>query len=99
MLSIFIQGSTMSNKIPSPLPDFEFEPEIATDLGVCKETLARARKDGKFQFIEWAGRIFDKRRGSRSIETWLHSKVTSRNPPRASRRRPRQSSEIRGTAV
>ena len=52
MLSIFIQGSTMSNKIPSPLPDFEFEPEIATDLGVCKETLARARKDGKFQFIE-----------------------------------------------
>src|SRR5262245_8770238 len=74
-------------RIISPLPDFGAEVDLARDFGCNPATLARARKRGCFDYLEWGGRIFVKRVGPRSVDAFLRSKITRRNPPRDSRRR------------
>ena len=73
--------------IPSPLPGFDAEEVIARDIGCNPVTLARARKRGEFEYIDFAGRIFDKREGPHSVDAYLRSQIKRRNPPpRTSRR-------------
>jgi hypothetical protein len=82
----------MSTKvIPSPLPGFDLETDLASEKGCNKVTLARARKLGLIEYIEWCGRIFDNRD---SVDDFIRAKVKRRNPPRTARRRSSLASTI-----
>jgi len=73
-----------ATKLTPPLPDFQLESELARELGCHERTLARPRKLGKFDFMFWAGRVWDHRPG---VNEYLRSRVIRRNPPRNLRRR------------
>jgi hypothetical protein len=75
----------MNNQFKSsPLDGFEPESELARRKGVNQATIARRRKQGKYRYLEWGGRIWIE---TASADADLRSQIKRRNPPRVARRR------------
>lgn len=85
----------VKSKISSPLPGYSPEEELAAELGVNQATLARARKQGHFEFLYWAGRVHDNRE---QVFQHIRSRIKRRNSPRRPRSQSRQQNQENSAA-